>query len=99
MAADIKQILAVQEGRGAEFARYIPKAWLWSFFVVLIPAIIIMVKISVYVAAADEKFARKQEIIGHEYRIQAIEKVLLEHHDMMKIVIAKQDEIIGLVKK
>lgn len=93
--SDVGIIKDVQAGRKAEFELYVPKSWLWSFIVLLLPATAVIFSIAVYIATVDGKFARKEVAADHEFRIKAIEQIAMEHHGMMKTMLENQEIIIS----
>ena len=95
----IEQIKQVQMARDSQFAMYVPKSWLWVILGMLSPIYAFVFGLSVYIATTDAKFADRQTVLNHEYRLLAIEKIIEDQHKMTKQIADTQLEILERIGK
>lgn len=95
----IEQIKDIQTKRNEQFALYVPKSWLWWCLGMLSPVYAVLFGMSVYLVTTDVRFADKQTVSAHEYRIATIEKSLEQQNQAMKEIICLQNEILKRLPK
>ena len=95
----IEKIKEIQQSRDSQFALYVPKSWLWWCLGMLSPVYAVLFGMSVYLITVDIRFADKQTVTSHEYRITTIEKSLEQQNQAMKEIICLQNEILKRLPK
>ena len=95
----IERIKEIQQARDSQFAMYVPKTWLWIGLGMLSPIYAFVFGLSVYIATTDVRFADKQTVLNHEYRLVAIEKVIEDQHRISKQIMTTQLEILEKIGK
>ena len=95
----IVRIKEIQQSRDSQFALYVPKSWLWWCLGMLSPVYAVLFGMSVYLITVDIRFADKQTVTSHEYRITTIEKSLEQQNQAMKEILCLQNEILKRLSK
>ena len=95
----IVRIKEIQQSQDSQFALYVPKSWIWWGLCMLSPIYAFVFGLSVYLATTDARFADKQSVLNHEYRITTIERSLEQQNQSMKEILCLQNEILKRLPK